>query len=146
MVRDLVAVLEDRRRRLWKRLDGVAGDEERGADAVTVEQLEHARDTDAGAILAPREHGRRRPFVSEPDRERVEIEREADRARGHRAMLTIFVGTRPMLFKWRLWGLRGRGGGCSGSAVSSSWPSSRPGQSWHCRRGTRRRRSSARAR
>ena len=99
VVRDLVAALEDRLRLLRERLDGVAGDEERRADAVPLEQVEHARDADPGAVLAAREHRRRRPLVAEPDGKRVEIEREADRARRHRAMLTIGLDRRLMLFE-----------------------------------------------
>ena len=99
VVRDLVAALEDRLGLLRERLDGVAGDEEGRADAVPLEQVEHARDADAGAVLAAGEHRRRRPLVAEPDGKGVEIERQADRARRHRAMLTIGLDRRLMLFE-----------------------------------------------
>src|SRR5262249_15635230 len=42
-----------------------------------------ARHADARAVLAPVEHGRRRALEPEPDRERVEVERETDDAVRH---------------------------------------------------------------
>src|SRR6266498_2191801 len=70
VVRELVATLENRRGLEWKRLHGVAGDEEGRPQVVALERLEHARDTDSRAVLTAGEHRRRCSLVAEPHRDR----------------------------------------------------------------------------
>ena len=119
MVSDLVAALEDRLRLVRKRLDRVARDEERRANAVALEQVEHARHADARAVLAAREHRRGRALVAEPHRERIEIEATADRARRHRGDANHRASA---TLSWSsdggFWGHRGqrRRGGWAGAA------------------------------
>ena len=76
---DLVAGGEDRLARpgndsiVWPGTKNVAG------QVAALEALEQARHADARAVLAALQHRRGHVLVAEPDRQRVEVERQADR-------------------------------------------------------------------
>jgi hypothetical protein len=69
------------------------GEEEGGGQTALLEKAEEARDADARPVFASVQHRRRHTVVGKPDRERVEVEAQADGAARHDGMLVQAVPT-----------------------------------------------------
>ena len=89
VVGDLVPGLEDRGGLGREGFDRVPGDEERRGQLPLAQHRQDARDADPRAVLAALEHCWGDLGMAEPDRHRIEVERQADGGAGHARDRTV---------------------------------------------------------